>query len=216
VDLLGVALQGIQRRTELDTAHLDDVTVGCVTQVGEQGACIARTAVLEAGYDESVAAVTLNRFCGSGLEAVNGAAAKVGSGYCDLVVAGGVESMSRVKMGSDGGAIWDPSMAFEYGTVPQGISADLLATLNGITRDHADSFAVRSQRNAAAAQERGAFNRSLEPVLDQNGLLLLDHDEHIRPSTTVDSLGKLSASFAMLGTQFGVDALTTKRYPQVE
>ena len=216
VDLLGTALRGIQRRNELDTSHLDDVTVGCVTQVGEQGACIARTAVLEAGYDESVAAVTLNRFCGSGLEAVNGAAAKVASSFCDLVVAGGVESMSRVKMGSDGGAIWDPSMAFEYGTVPQGISADLLATLNGISRNDADQFAARSQDNAAAAQARGAFSGNIEAVYDQNGLLLLDHDEHVRPGTTAESLSTLRASFEMMGTQFGLDALTTKRYPHVE
>jgi len=216
VDLLGTALRGIQRRNELDTSHLDDVTVGCVTQVAEQGACIARTAVLEAGYDESVAAVTLNRFCGSGLEAVNGAAAKVASSFCDLVVAGGVESMSRVKMGSDGGAIWDPTMAFEYGTVPQGISADLLATLNGISRDDADRFAARSQQNATAAQARGAFSGNIEAVYDQNGLLLLDHDEHVRPGTTAESLSTLRASFEMMGTQFGLDALTTKRYPHVE
>ncbi|MGC6417374.1 MAG: acetyl-CoA C-acetyltransferase [Bradymonadia bacterium] len=216
VDLMGAALRGIQTRNELNTAVLDDVTVGCVTQVGEQGACIARTAVLEAGYDESVPAVTLNRFCGSGLEAVNGAAAKVASGFCDLVVAGGVESMSRVKMGSDGGAIWDPTMAFEYGTVPQGISADLLATLNGIGREDADRFAAESQRKAAAAQERGSFRKSIAPVVDQNGLMLLDRDEHLRPGTTAESLSQLKASFEMMGTQFGIDALTTKRYPQVE
>ncbi|MBV71432.1 MAG: acetyl-CoA acetyltransferase [Myxococcales bacterium] len=216
VDLLGTALRGLQRRTELDTSILDDVTIGCVTQVGEQGACIGRTAVLEAGYDESVPAVTLNRFCGSGLEAVNGAAAKVASGFCDLVVAGGVESMSRVQMGSDGGAIWDPTMAFEYGTVPQGISADLLATLNAISRKEADSFAARSQLNAAQAQARGAFKKSVEPVYDQNGLLLLDEDEHLRPETTEDSLSQLRPAFQMMGTQFGINALTQKRYPQVE
>ena len=139
VDLLSSSLSALQERTNLDTQLVDDVTIGCVTQVGEQGSCIARTSILLAGYDESVPGVTLNRFCGSGLEAINGAAAKVASGFCDVVIAGGVESMSRVKMGSDGGALWDPTMAFEYGTVPQGISADLLATKSGITRQDADA-----------------------------------------------------------------------------
>ncbi len=216
VDLLATALRGLRDRNTLDTRAIDDVTVGCVTQVAEQGSCIARTGVLVAGYDERVPAVTLNRFCGSGLEAVNEAAAKVASGFMDVVVAGGVESMSRVKMGSDGGAIWDPTMEFAYGTVPQGISADLLATLHGITRQDVDAFAVASQKRAAAAWERRAFAKSVVPVVDMNGLVVLDRDEHIRPDTTMESLAKLSPSFEMMGRNFGLDALTKKRYPQVE
>ncbi len=216
VDLLATALRGLRDRTALDTRAIDDVSIGCVTQVGEQGGCIARTGVLVAGYDEGVPALTLNRFCGSGLEAINGAAAKVASGYADLVVAGGVESMSRVTMGADGGAIWDPSMAFEYGTVPQGISADLLATLHGISRAEVDAFAAESQRRAAEAQAEGRFDRSLIPVVDANGRLLLARDEHLRPGTTAESLGQLKPSFAAMGTQFGLDALTRRRYPQVE
>lgn len=216
VDVLSTALGALRDRHALDTALIDDVSIGCVTQVEEQGACIARTAVLVAGYDERVPALTLNRFCGSGLEAINGAAAKVASGFTDVMVAGGVESMSRVKMGSDGGAIWDPSMAFEFGTVPQGISADLLATLNGITRHEVDFFAADSQRKAAEAWARGAFDKSIVPVVDQNGVTVLAKDEHLRPGTTAEALGKLKPSFKMMGEQFGVDALTRKRYPHVE
>ena len=216
VDLLSTSLVALRNRSEIDTANVDDVTVGCVTQVGEQGSCIARTGVLLAGYDESVPGVTLNRFCGSGLEAINGAAAKVGSGFCDVVIAGGVESMSRVKMGSDGGALWDPTMAFEYGTVPQGISADLLATRSNVSRQAADGFAVRSQQRASEAWSNGAFDRSVLPVLDMNGMTLLSTDEHVRSNTTVDSLAKLNASFEMIGTQFGLDAMTQTRYPEVE
>jgi len=216
VELLATALRALRERAELDTAVVEDVTVGCVTQAGEQGACIARTSVLQAGWDEGVPAVTLNRFCGSGLEAVNGAAAKVASGFMDITVAGGVESMSRVKMGTDGGALMSPHMAFSPGIVPQGISADLLATLNGITRAQADAFALRSQQRAAAAIERGAFDKSLTPVLDQSGLVILDRDEYPRPSTTLEGLAKLQPAFAMMGTGFGIDALTQQRYPQVE
>ena len=216
VDLLATALRGLRDRNDLDTRHLDDVSIGCVTQVGEQGGCIGRTGVLVAGYHEHVPALTLNRFCGSGLEAVNGAAAKVASGFCDLVVAGGVESMSRVLMGADGGAIWDPSMAFEFGTVPQGISADLLATLHGITRAQADAFAVESQRRAAVAQAEGRFARSLVPVVDAAGQVVLAQDEYLRPDTTLEALAKLKPSFEAMGRDFGLDALTRRRYPQVE
>ncbi|MCB9527993.1 MAG: acetyl-CoA C-acetyltransferase [Myxococcales bacterium] len=216
VELLATTLRALRERVELDTAAVDDVTIGCVTQVGEQGACIARTAVIAAGYDEGVPGVTLNRFCGSGLEAVNNAAAQVAAGFSELVIAGGVESMSRVKMGSDGGALMSPHMAFEPGIVPQGISADLLATLHGIRRGDADAFAVRSQKNAAAAWERGAFDRSLTPVVDHNGLVILDRDEHLRPDTTLDGLARLAPSFAVMGAQFGVDALTKARYPEIE
>ncbi|MEZ4473130.1 MAG: acetyl-CoA C-acetyltransferase [bacterium] len=216
VDLLAGAFAALRDRNALDTSLIEDVTVGCVTQTGEQGSCIARTGVLVAGYDETVPAVTLNRFCGSGLEAVNGAAAKVASGFMDLVVAGGVESMSRVTMGSDGGAIWDPSMEFDYGIVPQGISADLLATLNGYSREDVDRFALRSQQLAGAAMARGAFKRSVVPVRDQNGRLMLAEDELPRPDSTLEGLGALKAAFEMIGVQFGVDALTQKRYPHVE
>ena len=215
-ELLAITLRGLRDRSELDTAHVEDVIVGCVTQVGDQGACIARTSVLEAGYDQRVPGVTANRFCGSGLEAVNHAAALVASGWCDLVVAGGVESMSRVKMGSDGGAVVDPAFQFEVGFVPQGISADLLATLRGITRDDTDRFAVASQQRAGAAQEAGHFEGSLLPVKDLNGLLLLDRDEHLRPTTTVEGLAKLKPSFEMMGRMFKLDALTKKAYPELE
>ena len=216
VDLLATTLRALRERTGLDTSQIDDVTIGCVTQVGEQGSCIARTGVLVAGYDESVPGVTLNRFCGSGLEAINGAAAKVASGFCDLVVAGGVESMSRVTMGTDGGAIWDPSMEFEYGTVPQGISADLLATLHGISRAEVDAFAVESQCRAAIAWEQRRFSKSIVPVIDINGQVVLDRDEHLRPDSTVAGLAKLNPSFATMGQHFGLDTLTRKRYPQIE
>lgn len=216
VDLLATPLRALAERHALDTSRIDDVTIGCVTQVGEQGACIARTAVLLAGYDEGVPGVTLNRFCGSGLEAVNDAAAKVAGGFADLTIAGGVESMSRVPMGSDGGALFDPAMAFDFGIVPQGISADLLATIHGFDRDAVDAYAVESQRRCAAAMERGAFDRSVVPVRDRNGVPVLERDEHPRPDTTREKLAELKPSFEMMGTQFGLDALTKQRYPHVE
>lgn len=216
IDLLAQSLRAIKDRTELDTAQVDDVVVGCVTQTGDQGACIARFAALEAGYDIDAPGVTLNRFCGSGLQAVNDAAAMVASGFYDLVVAGGVESMSRVKMGSDGGAIWDPATQWNVGSVPQGISADLLATIWGITREQADAFAVESQRRAVDARETGKFRRSVVPVTDINGLTILAADEYPRPGTTVEKLGELSPAFEMMGRQFGLDALTKQKYPKVE
>jgi acetyl-CoA C-acetyltransferase len=216
VDLLAGTLRAIRDRNELDTRHVDDVIAGCVTQTGEQGACIARFAALTAGYDQVASGVTINRFCASGLEAVNQAAAMVASGYYDLVVAGGVESMSRVPMGSDGGAIWDPQTQWEVGSVPQGISADLLATMRGFSRDDVDRFALESQKRAAEAIEKHAFDRSLVPVEDRAGLTILDRDEHPRPDTTLEGLGKLSASFETIGRQFGLDALTKPIYPQIE
>ncbi|MBX7082079.1 MAG: acetyl-CoA C-acetyltransferase [Nannocystaceae bacterium] len=216
IDLLAQSLAALRDRNGLDTSQVEDVVIGCVTQTGDQGACIARFAALEAGYDVDAAGVTENRFCGSGLQAVNTAAAMVASGYHDMVVAGGVESMSRVKMGSDGGAIWDPTTQWHVGSVPQGVSADLLATLRGITRKDADEFAVLSQQRAGAALESGKFTRSVVPVKDQNGLTILDKDEYPRPDTTVEKLGELQASFLMMGRQFGLDALTKDRYPQVE
>jgi acetyl-CoA C-acetyltransferase len=216
LDLLSGVLVALQERTGIDTARVDDVVIGCVTQAGEQGACIARTAVLTAGWSTDAPGVTLNRFCASGLEAVNHAAAMVASGFHELVVAGGVESMSRVKMGSDGGALFDPQVVFELGVVPQGISADLLATLRGITREDADTFALESQRRAVAAMDAGAFSRSVVPVRDENGEVILAVDELPRRDASMASMTKLAASFQVMGEQFGLDALTKERYPHVE
>lgn len=216
IDLLAGLFRDLRDRNELDTSKIDDVVVGCVTQTGEQGTCIARLAALQAGYDTDVPGVTINRFCASGLETINHAAAMVASGFHDLVVAGGVESMSRVKMGADGGAMFDPSFQWEVGSVPQGISADLIATLRGITRADVDGYAAESQRRAAAAVERGAFAKSLCPVRDMNGLPILEVDEHPRPGTTAEQLGNLKPSFQMMGEQFGVDALVRIKYPSVE
>ena len=216
IDLLAGLLRDVEERVQLDTTQVDDVVMGCVTQTGEQGACIARFAALQAGWDMDAPGVTMNRFCGSGLEAVNTAGAMVASGFQDLVIAGGVECMSRVPMGSDGGAIWDMRTQFSVGSVPQGISADLIATRSGFSRDDVDAFAVRSQQLAAAAWERGAFDRSVCPVKDENGLTVLAKDEIVRPGTTVEALAKLKPSFKVMGEQFGLDTLTRMRYPEVE
>jgi acetyl-CoA C-acetyltransferase len=216
VDLLAQSLVALRDRNGLDTREVDDVVIGCVTQTGDQGACIARFAALEAGYHVDAPGVTLNRFCGSGLQAVNDAAAMVASGFYDLVVAGGVESMSRVQMGSDGGAIWDPRTQWDVGSVPQGVSADLLATLHGITRKDADEFALESQKRAVSAIEKHAFDRSVVPVVDRNGLQILARDEYPRPDTTLEKLSALAPSFEMMGRQFGLDTLTKDRYPHVE
>ncbi|MFZ5482306.1 MAG: acetyl-CoA C-acetyltransferase [Myxococcota bacterium] len=216
LELLTNTLNALRERNGLDTREVDDVVLGCVTQAGDQGACIARIAVLEAGWSTDAPGVTLNRFCASGLEAVNHAAAMVASGYYDLVVAGGVESMSRVKMGSDGGAFWDPQVAFDLGLVPQGISADLLATLRGIDRAQADAFALRSQQRAVAAIDAGAFARSVVPVRDLNGEVVLAVDELPRRDANLEALAKLNPSFTMMGEQFGLDSLTRRAYPHVE
>lgn len=214
--LLRGLLQALQQRTQLDTALVDDVVLGCVTPVGEQGADIARTAVLDAGWAQTVAGLTQSRFCASGLESINLAAAKVGSGFESLVVAGGVESMSRWTMGSDGGAwFMDPRVNQALGFVPQGVSADLIATLEGFGRTEVDAFAVESHRRAAAAREQGFFNRSIVPVHDIAGLLMLAQDETIRPSTTLATLAKLEPSFAMMG-QMGFDATALRRYTTLE
>ena len=215
MDLLKGTLQALEQRNELDTSQVEDVVIGCVTQAKEQGTCIARFATLAAGWDQSAPGVTINRFCGSGLEAVNHAAAMVASGFYDMVVAGGVESMSRVQMGADGGAIFDPKTQWEVGSVPQGISADLLATLRGISREDADAFALESQKRAVEAREKGKF-KSLVPVKDDNGLVVLAADEYLRPNTTAEGLASLSPAFEMFGTQFGLDALTKPRYPHLE
>ncbi len=216
VDLLGVALKALQRRNGFDTAEVEDMAMGCVTQTGEQGTCIARFAGLEAGYHYKAPAYTVNRFCASGLQAVNLAAAQVAAGWADLVVAGGVESMSRVKMGSDVGAMFDAATQLRIGSVPQGISADLLATLRGISRDDVDRFALQSQQRAVAAMERGSFDRSVVPVRDESGLPILEKDEYPRPDSSLEGLSGLKASFEMMGVQFGLDAMTRKVYPEVD
>ena len=214
--LLRTLLQALQQRHHLDTSLVDDVVLGCVTPVGEQGADIARTAVLDAGWSETVAGVTLSRFCASGLEAVNLAAAKIMSGMEDMVVAGGVESMSRWPMGSDGGAwVMDPRVNSALSFVPQGVSADLIATLEGFSRADLDAFAAESHRRAAAAQAAGHFNRSIVPVTDLNGLTMLAQDETIRPGTSVESLSKLMPSFEMMGTM-GFDATALDKYTMIE
>ena len=216
VDLVAGLLKALQVRNGLDTSQVDDIVLGCVTPVGDQGADIAKTAALVADWDEQVSGVQLNRFCASGLEAVNLAAMKVRSGFEDLVVAGGVESMSRIPMGSDGGA-WalDPATNMHTHFVPQGIGADLIATLEGFSREDVDAFALRSQQKAARARADGSFNKSLVSVTDQNGILILDHDEFIRPESTLAGLGSLKPSFAMMG-QMGFDASALRKYSHVE
>ncbi len=201
----------------MDVNRIDDVLLGVVTPVGDQGSCIAKTAALAAGLPETVAGYQLNRFCASGLEAVNTAAQKVASGWDDLILAGGVEAMSRIPMGSDGGA-WamDPLTNYQTGFVPQGIGADLIATLEGFSRRDVDEFAAESQARAAAAWQQGRFQRSVVPVRDRNGLVVLDRDEHVRPGTTADVLGNLTPSFAVIGEMGGFDAVALQKYHWVE
>lgn len=216
ITLLTTVLHALQERNSLDTAQVDDIVMGCVTAIGDQGADIAKTAALAADWDEKVAGVTLNRFCASGLEAVNLAAMKVRSGWEDLVVAGGVEAMSRVPMGSDGGA-WatDPETNLHTGFMPQGIGADLIATLEGFSRADVDGFAVKSQQKAANAWGKGYFGKSIIPVRDQNGVIILDRDEHVRGNTTVESLAGLKPSFQMMG-EMGFDGVAREKYHYVE
>ena len=209
-------LKEMQQRHHLDTSLVDDIVLGCVTPVGEQGSDIARIAALDAGWDQRVAGVTLSRYCASGLESINLAAAKVMSGMEEMVVAGGVESMSRVPMGSDGGAWYmDPRVNDATGFVPQGVGADTIATLKGFSRSDVDEFATESHRRAAAAWEKGYFDKSVVPVKDINGLLLLDKDETIRPNTDVATLAKLNPSFAMPG-QMGFDSVILDKYTTIE
>ncbi|WP_460865743.1 acetyl-CoA C-acetyltransferase [Nocardioides pakistanensis] len=218
IDLVVGLLDAVQERNPgLDPERVDDVVLGVVSPIGDQGADIAKTAALKAGYPDTVAGVQLNRFCASGLEAVNQAAARVRSGFEDLILAGGVESMSRVPMGSDGGA-WasDPATAFDTAFVPQGIGADLIATIEGFKREDVDAFAAESQARAAKAQANGYFDKSLVPVKDINGITVLDHDEFIRPGTTVESLAGLKPSFADIGEQGGFDAVALEKYHWVE
>jgi len=209
-------LNALKDRNDLDTSKVDDVILGCVAPIGEQGADIARTAVLNADYSQSTAGVQINRFCASGLEACNMAAAKVMSGEADMAIGGGVESMSRVPMGSDGGA-WpvDPTSAFKTYFVPQGISADAIATIYGFSRDDVDAYAVESQRRAAKSWAEGRFAKSIVPVKDQMGLPILVHDEHMRPDTTMQSLASLNPSFSGMGGM-GFDAVINQRYPQMD
>lgn len=216
IQLLSTVLKELQQRNQLDTRCVDDVIMGCVTPIGEQGADIARTAVLEAGYAESVAGVQLNRFCSSGLEAINQAAAYIMSGQVDLIVAGGVESMSRVPMGSDGGALMmNPQIVAQHKIVPQGISADLIATKFGYSRQDVDTFAAESYRRATEAQQENRFAQSLVSYKDELGNILLDRDEGVRPNTTVESLGKLKPAFEMMGSM-GLDALALMKYADVD
>ena len=217
IRLAAAALAAIRDRNALDTRAVDDVVLGVVEPVGEQGADIARVAALYAGYDESVAGVQINRFCASGLDAVNMAAGQVMAGQADMAIGGGVESMSRVPMSSSGGA-WasDPDVAFETHFVPQGISADLLATLHGYSRADVDAYAVESQRRAAHAWDSGYFAGGVVPVNDPNGLPVLERDELPRPGTTMQSLAALEPSFAALGAEAGFDAVAIGRYPQIE
>jgi len=215
--LVGLIDELRKRNSTLDVDRIDDIVLGVVSPVGDQGSVIARTAALAAGLPDTVAGVQLNRFCASGLEAVNTAGQKVRSGWDSLVIAGGVESMSRVPIGSDGGA-WamDPATNYDTYFVPQGIGADLIATIEGFSRETVDAYAVRSQERAAKAWADGAFANSVIPVLDQNGLLVLDRDEHMRPESTVESLGALKPSFALMGEQGGFDAVALQKYHNVE
>ncbi|WP_313312329.1 acetyl-CoA C-acetyltransferase [Pulveribacter sp.] len=216
IDLLAGLLTELRQRHDLDTARVDDVVMGVVSPVGEQGAVLPKVAALKAGWDWRCAGVQVNRFCASGLEAVNLAAQKVASGWEDLVVAGGVESMSRIPIGADGGA-WaqDPATSLATLFVPQGIGADLIATLDGYTRQDVDAYALESQRRAMAARGAGHFQRSLVPVRDALGQTILEEDEFIKPGTTLEGLAGLKPSFEQLGA-LGFDAVALQRYPQVE
>jgi len=217
VELASQTLAALRDRQQLDTALVDDVLLGCVTPIGEQGANIARTAVLAAGYAECVAGQQINRFCASGLEAVNAAAAQVMSGQSLAAIGGGIESMSRVAMGADGGAWYsDPDVAYRLAYVPQGIGADLIATLDGFDRETVDGFAVESQRRAAAAWAEGRFRRSIVPVRNSLGGVVLERDEYLRPETTLQSLAQLKPAFATPGEKFGFDTVAQLRYPEVE
>ncbi len=215
ISLLTTLLNELKERHNLDTSQVDDIVLGCVTPIGDQGADIAKTAAIAAGWDNDVAGVQINRFCASGLEAVNLAAQKVRSGWEDLVVAGGVESMSRVPMGSDGGP-WalDPETNMACDFIPQGIGADLIATIDGYSRADVDQFAEQSQKKAAAAQANGYFDKSIIPVKDKAGVVILNKDEFIKPTTTAEGLSALKPSFATMG-QIGFDAIALQKYPEV-
>jgi acetyl-CoA C-acetyltransferase len=217
LNLAAQALAGVKDRNKLDTALVEDVVLGCVDPVGEAGGDIARAAALVAGFGDEVPGIQINRFCASGLDAVNFAAAQVMSGQHEMTIGGGVESMSRVGIGASGGA-WpvDPSIAVTTYFLPQGISADLIATKYGFSRDDVDAYAVESQKRAAKAWDEGRFKKSVMPVKDVNGLTILGKDEHMRPSTTMQTLAALQPSFVQMGEVAGFDAVAVQRYPEVE
>jgi acetyl-CoA C-acetyltransferase len=216
VHLAAGLLREMQKRHRLDTSRVDDVVLGCVNPVGEQGGDIAKTVAQVAGWDERVAGVQVDRFCASGLEAVNQAASRIAAGWEDLILAGGVESMSRVPIGASGGAwLQDPEINFQVRAVPQGIGADLLATLDGYTRDDVDAFALESQKRAARARDSGWFHKSVVPVRDLNGLTVLERDEFIRPGTTMAGLAQLKPSFEAAG-KLGYDDVALRKYTSVE
>ena len=216
IDLGAGLLKALQARHDLDTSYVDDVVMGCVSPVGEQGSDVAKMIVQNAGWDESVAAVQLDRYCASGLEAVNIAAQKIASGWEELVVAGGIESMSRVPMGSGGGAMaGDPEFQLDQGFVPQGIGADVIANLDGYSREDVDAFALESQRRAAFARDNGYFDKSVVPVKDRNGLIILAKDDFIKPNSTMEGLGNLKASFEAMGA-VGFDDIILRKYNTLE
>ncbi len=216
VDLLATIMNGLRDKYNLDTSEVDDAIIGCVTPIQDQGSNIAKAALLYAGWHESVGGVQINRYCASGLEAVNLAAMKIRSGWEDLVLAGGVESMSRVPMWSDGGAlIYDPEVINRVGYIPQGVSADLIATIDNFTREEVDAYALQSQQRALHAQSNGYFDNSIIPIYDRNGLLILNNDECIRPNTDLDKLGNLPPAFSSIGAQ-GFANMAIMRYPEVE
>src|ERR671926_187644 len=217
LNLASQALAAIRDRNGLDTGLVEDVVLGCVDPVGEAGGDIARAAALHAGYGESVPGVQINRFCASGLDAINFASAQVMAGQHEMTVGGGVESMSRVGMGASGGA-WpvDPHIAIKSYFMPQGVSADLIATKYGFSRDDVDAYAVESQKRSAASWEEGRFAKSVVPVKDVNGITLLAKDEHMRPTTDMQSLGQLKPSFVQMGEMGGFDAVAVEAYPELE
>ncbi|MBL4672642.1 MAG: acetyl-CoA C-acetyltransferase, partial [Arenicella sp.] len=216
IDLGAGLFRELQQRNDLDTSYVDDVIMGCVSPVGEQGSDIAKMIVQNAGWDESVAGVQLNRFCASGLEAVNTAAAKVASGWDNLIVAGGIECMSRVPMGSDGGAMaGDAAFAIKSGFVPQGIGADTIATIDGYTREDVDAYALESQKRAANARDNGWFDSAVVPVRDKNGVIILERDDFIKAESTMQGLGGLRASFEEMG-KYGFDDIILKKYNTLE
>ncbi len=216
IHLLAATLNAIKERNQLNTKEIDDAVIGCVTPVNDQGANIAKAALLYAGWDEGVGGMQINRFCASGLEAVNLAAMKVRSGWEDLVVAGGIESMSRVPLESDGGALmFDPEVQNKVGYIPQGVAADLIATIEGFDRKRVDAYALQSYQRANFAYENNYFEKSIIPIHDKNGLVLLDKDEELRPNTNLDKLSKLNPAFAEIGS-WGYDTMALNKYPVVE